>query len=175
MPRLLRVDSADPTFMELVRHLDAELAIRDGSDHAYYAQFNRIESIKYVVVAYDYDKAVACGAIKEFEAGSMPGAIEVKRMYTLPESRGKGIAAEVLAELERWSAELSFDRCVLETGLKQPEAIRLYKKSGYVRIPNYGQYVGMDNSVCFEKKLSLSNGPEYWPAWGSVGFERGDL
>lgn len=148
-----RTDSLHPNFIELVRHLDAELAERDGSDHAYYAQFNKIESIKYVVVAYENDKAVACGAIKEFEAGTMPGAVEVKRMYTLPESRGKGIAAGVLAELEKWAEELLFDKCVLETGLKQPEAIRLYEKSGYVRIPNYGQYVGMDNSVCFEKSL----------------------
>lgn len=153
MPQILRVDSADPKFMELVRHLDAELAERDGSDHAYYAQFNTIESIKYVVLAYENDKAVACGAIKEFEHGTMLGAIEVKRMYTLPTSRGNGIGAAVLAELEKWSAELLFDRCVLETGLKQPEAIRLYEKSGYVRIPNYGQYVGMGNSVCFEKTL----------------------
>lgn len=152
--KIERTDSSHPNFVDLVRHLDAELAKRDGSEHAYYAQFNKIESIKYVVAAYENDQAVACGAIKEFEAGVMQGAIEVKRMYTLPESRGKGIAAEVLAELERWAAELLFDRCVLETGLKQPEAIRLYEKSGYVRIPNYGQYIGMDNSVCFEKALA---------------------
>ena len=153
MIRIKRTDSNDAAFAELVRHLDAELADRDGSDHAYYAQFNKIENIKYVVVAYDSEKAVSCGAIKAFEPGTMAHAVEVKRMYTVPGNRGKGIAARLLAELEKWAAELGYDTCVLETGLKQPEAIRLYEKSGYMRIPNYGQYVGMDNSVCFEKVL----------------------
>lgn len=146
---ILRTDSTSRDFVELVARLDAELAERDGSEHEYYAQFNKIESIKHVVIAYDDGKAVACGAFKQFE----PDAMEVKRMYTLPEYRGKGIAALVLAELETWATELPCGRCVLETGLKQPEAIRLYEKSGYSRIPNYGQYVGMDNSVCFEKML----------------------
>jgi len=128
---------------------DRDLAVRDGSQHAFYARFNKIDAIKHVIVAYSDDQAVSCGAIKEFE----PGAMEVKRMYTLLEYRGKGIAAEVLHELERWAAELGCRQCVLETGMKQPEAIRLYEKSGYAVIPNYGQYIGMENSVCFEKKF----------------------
>ena len=74
-------------------------------------------------------------------------------MYTLPESRGKGIATKVLIELENWAAELSYEKCILETGKRQPEAIRLYTKNRYKLIPNYGQYVNMDNSVCFEKYL----------------------
>src|SRR5688572_23603294 len=146
---LIKTNSSDADFIELVRHLDAELEIRDGSGHAYYAQFNKIDAIKNVIVAYSDDTAVSCGAIKEFEAGAM----EVKRMYTLPDYRGKGIAAAVLNELEKWAAELGCGRCVLETGMKQPEAIRLYEKSGYSVIPNYGQYVGLENSVCFEKKF----------------------
>jgi GNAT superfamily N-acetyltransferase len=74
-------------------------------------------------------------------------------MYTRPGARGKGIASLVLAELERWAGELSYGRCVLETGKRQPEAIALYKKRGYTSIPNYGQYIGVDNSVCFEKEI----------------------
>jgi len=74
-------------------------------------------------------------------------------MYTLPDSRGKGVASLILAELERWAAELSYGKCVLETGKRQPEAIGLYKKRGYQLIPNYGQYTGVENSVCFEKVL----------------------
>jgi len=144
-----KTDSLNADFVKLVKHLDAELVIRDGSEHAYYAQFNKVDAIKHVIVAYSDDQAVSCGAIKEFE----PGAMEVKRMYTLREHRGKGIAAAVLNELERWTVELGCRRCVLETGMKQPEAIRLYEKSGYSVIPNYGQYIGMQNSVCFEKKF----------------------
>jgi len=79
--------------------------------------------------------------------------MEVKRMYTLPESRGKGISSKVLGELEKWATELSCKKCILETGKKQPEAIGLYKKNGYEVIPNYGQYAGIENSVCFEKDL----------------------
>jgi GNAT superfamily N-acetyltransferase len=74
-------------------------------------------------------------------------------MYTRPDSRGKGIASLVLAELERWAGELSYERCMLETGKRQPEAIALYKRRGYGIIPNYGQYVGVENSVCFAKEL----------------------
>lgn len=153
MIRIERTDFTNNDFAELVRHLDADLAIRDGDDHDYYAQFNKIDLIRYVIVAYIDGMAVSCGAIKEFEPYVMPNATEVKRMYTLPEHRGKGIAALVLAELEKWASEMGFEKCVLETGLKQPEAIRLYEKSGYSRIPNYGQYVGIDNSVCFEKMV----------------------
>lgn len=149
MIRLELTNSSNEDFVELVRHLDAELAERDGSEHAYYAEFNKIESIRHVVVAYDNGKAVACGAIKAFE----PGAMEVKRMYTLPESRGKGIAAEVLAELEKWAAELACIRCVLETGKKQPEAIRLYEKSGY-SFPTTGSTLGW-TTVSVLRKFSL--------------------
>ena len=149
MTLIIRTNSGNTDFVELVRHLDAELAERDGKDHSFYAQFNKIDMIKHVVVAYDDGQPVACGAIKEYE----PGTMEVKRMFTLPANRGKGIAARVLSELEKWAAEMNYSKCVLETGKKQPEAIRLYEKSGYKLIPNYGQYVGVENSVCFEKPL----------------------
>lgn len=147
MIRVTRTDSDDQDFIELVKHLDADLSARDGSEHAFYAQFNKIDRIKYVVVAYEDDHPVGCGAIKEYASDTM----EVKRMYTTPESRGKGVASTVLAELEIWAAELSYEKCILETGKKQPEAIGLYQKSGYKLIPNYGQYAEIENSVCFEK------------------------
>lgn len=149
MITLNRTDSENPDFIELVRHLDADLAERDGQEHSFYAQFNKIARIKYVIVAYENGQPVSCGAIKEYESNIM----EVKRMYTRPEWRGKGIASQVLIELEKWAAELSYKKCILETGKKQPEAIRLYEKNGYKLIPNYGQYAGVDNSVCFEKSI----------------------
>ena len=151
MIKLKRTDSAHQDFIALVRALDADLARRDGSDHSFYAQFNKIDKIKYVVVTYEDGKPVGCGAIKEFA----PGIMEVKRMYTLPESRGKGIATKVLDELEKWAAALGYEKCVLETGKKQQEAIGLYQKNGYRVIPNYGQYAGVENSVCFEKEVTF--------------------
>ena len=150
MITLTRTNSEHPDFIRLVHLLDADLAVRDGDEHAFYAQFNKIARIKYVVVAYDGGHAVGCGAIKEYA----PGIMEVKRMFTSPERRGKGIAGKVLAELESWAAELSNEKCILETGIKQTEAIRLYQKNGYTIIPNYGQYAGVENSVCFKKDIS---------------------
>ena len=149
MIKIIRTTSENKDFIDLVKLLDADLAERDGDDHAFYHQFNKIDIIKHAVVLYDNQKPLGCGAIKEFDATAM----EVKRMYTSPESRGKGIATKILSELEKWTEELSYEKCVLETGKRQPEAIQLYTKSGYKKIPNYGQYVGIENSVCFEKSF----------------------
>ena len=126
MLRIIRTDSDNQDFIQLVKQLDADLAKRDGDDHSFYAQFNKIDKIKYVVVAYEDHNPVGCGAIKKYS----PTTVEVKRMYTAPESRGKGIATEVVTELEKWAAELAYKKCILETGKKQPEAIRLYEKNG---------------------------------------------
>jgi putative acetyltransferase len=144
-----RTTSDNKDFRLLVRELDAELTIRDGEEHPFYDQYNKLDAIKYVVVAYDENNAVGCGAIKEFSSDAM----EVKRMYVPLEKRGKGIASAILKSLEHWTIELGYRKCILETGKKQPEAIALYKKNGYSIIPNYGQYVNAGNSICFEKLL----------------------
>jgi putative acetyltransferase len=149
MPTIIRTDSNNSDFIELVKLLDADLAVKDGEDHPFYAQFNKIDKIRYVVMAYENEKPLGCGAIKEYDAETM----EIKRMFVLPESRNRGIAAKILAELEGWASELSCTRCILETGKRQQEAIALYKKHGYESIPNYGQYAGVENSLCFEKEL----------------------
>lgn len=136
-------------FLKLVTLLDAELAVTDGDDHDFYDQYNKLDTIHSVVLLYEDENPVSCGAIKAYD----PQTAEVKRMYTVAESRGKGYAGKILLELEMWAAELGYKRCILETGVNQPEAIRLYHKSGYNRIPNYGQYAGVENSYCFEKLL----------------------
>ncbi|MGJ8683195.1 MAG: GNAT family N-acetyltransferase [Nonlabens sp.] len=147
--RLVRTDSHNEDFIALVKELDTYLAIADGEDHAFYDQFNKLDHIKNVVVAYKSHIPVGCGAIKKYDSRS----VEIKRMYTQPAYRGNGIASLILKELEKWSAELLFERCILETGSRQEEAIALYKKSNYEIIENYGQYTGIANSYCFEKKL----------------------
>jgi len=151
MIRLERTSSENLDFIELVKLLDKDLAISDGEDHEFYHQYNGIDTIKYALVAYNDDIPVACGALKQFNDATM----EIKRMYTLPKERGKGIATKVLTELEHWAKQLGFKRCILETGKKQPQAISLYKKTGYKIIKNYDQYAGIENSVCFEKLLSV--------------------
>jgi len=105
--------------------------------------------LRHVVVAYKKDAPVGCGAIKPYDDATM----EVKRMFVPLEHRGSGVAVAVLHELEHWAKELGFGKCILETGIKMPEAIGLYKKSGYSQIDNYGQYAGVASSVCFEKSL----------------------
>jgi len=149
--KTLRTTSENPDFQNLVEHLDAYLAIIDGDEHGFYDQYNKIDSLKNCIVIFDNEEAVACGAIKAFDEKSM----EVKRMFTLPEQRGKGLASAILNELETWTKELGYDKTILETGKRQTEAVALYQKCDYKIIPNYGQYAGVENSVCFEKILRL--------------------
>lgn len=147
MIEISRTQATHPDFIELVIELDKELAVRDGDDHEFYDQFNKLDKIEHVVIAHLSGSPVACGAIKKYDEKRM----EIKRMFVKPDCRGKGIAVTVLAELEIWAEELKYSGCILETGKNQPEAIALYKKCGYILIPNYGQYIGIENSLCFEK------------------------
>jgi GNAT superfamily N-acetyltransferase len=149
MIRTLRTNSEHRDFIQLVAMLDNLLSEMDGREHDFYNQYNKIDKIKHVVLAYFDELPVACGAIKEFD----PETMEVKRMFTSEIHRGKGIATRVLTELEKWTLELGYSKCILETGKRLPDSVRLYEKSCYRQIPNYGQYVQMENSICFEKKI----------------------
>ena len=144
-----RTNSDNLDFQKLVIELDKDLAIRNGDTNAFFAQYNKIDLIKHVVVAYEEEHAVGCGAMKEFEGTAM----EFKRMFVPLNKRGKGIARGVLEELQNWAKELGYKKCVLETGDKMPEAISLYIKSGFQIIPNYGQYINIKSSICFEKEI----------------------
>lgn len=144
-----RTNTQNEAFINLVVHLDHELAQRDGGQHEFYNQFNSISDIRYAVMAYRNKEPVGCGALKEFNVDS----IELKRMFVLPEARGYGVASKIIKFLERWARALGYKNCVLETGKRQPEAIALYTKNGYKVIPNYGQYKGVENSICFSKSL----------------------
>lgn len=150
MYTFIRTDSSNEDFKKLVSLLDKEVAIRDGEEHAFYAQFNTIENLKNVIVAYESRKAVGIGAFKEFKLQM----VEIKRMFVMACYRKNGIALQILQRLEDWATELNYSKCILETGKKQPEAIALYKKSGYEVVPNYGQYENVANSVCMQKEIS---------------------
>lgn len=148
--RIIRSNSDNPEFKELVQLLDLELKSRDGDLNSFYHQFNGIEALQEVLVLYEDERALACGAFKAFNSER----VEIKRMYVREESRGQGLAGAVLKELEAWAQELGFTALVLETGQKQSEAVQLYQKHQYQRIPNFPPYEGIENSLCFEKKLS---------------------
>ncbi|KFF06295.1 GNAT family N-acetyltransferase [Flavobacterium reichenbachii] len=149
MINIKRTNSDDIDFIKLVASLDQDLAIRDGEDHAFYNQFNKIDKIKHTIVYYENDIPVGCGAFREKESDKT----EIKRMYVHPDYRKKGIASAVLKELEIWAKEAGYTYTVLETGKNQPEAINLYQKLNYTIIPNYPPYEEMDNSVCMKKTL----------------------
>lgn len=150
MLKLLRTDYTNPDFIDLVKLLDAELRESDGDAHPFYAQYNKIENIRNVIVAYSDDVPAGGGAIKKYN----DEIAEIKRMFVKPEFRGQGISKNILKELESWAEELDFSECILETGKKQLAAIKLYQSSGYKVIPNYDQYAGAELSVCMKKNIS---------------------
>ena len=149
MIALIRTDSGNADFVKLVHQLNGYLKMMDGEEHAFYSQYNGIESLKNVIVAYVNSEPVGCGAFKKFD----DNRVEIKRMYTSSEHRGIGVASKILKELESWSQEMSYSTSILETGKRQIEAVQFYKKNNYKIITNYGQYLGKDNSLCFEKEL----------------------
>ncbi len=144
-----RTTSDHPDFVQLVDQLNKELRRRYGEQQKFFDQFNKLDTIKHAVVAYENEIPVGTGAIREFA----PDTMEIKRMFVPEDMRGSGVASVVLAELECWSKEMNYKKCILETGDRLAEAVRLYQKSGYLRIANYGQYKGVKESLCFGKDL----------------------
>jgi GNAT superfamily N-acetyltransferase len=149
MLKIIRTDSKNNDFIGLVELLDRDIAERDKTAHGRFGEFNTIEKLNHVVVVYDEYLPVGCGAIKKFDNCSS----EVKRMYVREEYRGKNFASKILQELEAWSKEMQFERCVLQTSHQHPEAIRFYKKNGYSSMDNYGVYASISDSLCFEKHI----------------------
>lgn len=146
--KLLKTNSNNSDFQKLTRLFDDYLVEIDGDEKDFFAQYNQIY-IDNVIVCYEDEIAVGCGAFKEYE----PTVAEIKRMFVLPEKRGKGIASTVLNALEIWAKENGFQNAILETSNQLTNAILLYQKSGYEVIPNYGQYIDVESSVCMKKIL----------------------
>lgn len=108
------------------------------------------DDASYLVVVLD-GRVVACGAVQHLDAATA----EIKRMYVRPAYRGRGIARQLLAALEEYALAAGHGVLRLETGTYLPAAIALYRSSGYLPIPVYGEYVGNPYSVCFEKRLPV--------------------
>ncbi len=149
MISFLRTQSENPDFKKLVVELDAILKILDGEDHVFYADLNQTAVLNEVLIAFENNAPVGCGAFRTYEENT----VEIKRMYVPELYRNKGIASKILAELEAWAKELGNTKCILETGILQVEAIGLYPKNGYEKIENYGNYKGVANSICFAKTI----------------------
>jgi GNAT superfamily N-acetyltransferase len=153
MYQIKESNSDHPDFKLLVKELDADLKIRDGEEHAFYAHLNATAILNHVVILYHDTIPVGCGALRPINEQQ----VEIKRMFVAPAFRRKGIASMILAALEKSAAQLGYSSCILETGKNQPEAIALYLKAQFQIIPNYGHYKDVANSVCFEKVLSSTN------------------
>ncbi|WP_231505146.1 GNAT family N-acetyltransferase [Cellulomonas sp. URHE0023] len=113
------------------------------------------EDIAAMVLVREDDAPVACGAIRDLG----DGVGELKRMYVVPEARGRGLSRQVLAELERVAQDKGFTRLVLETGVLQVQAMSLYMSAGYRSIPNFGEYATETSSRCFAKDLHAEPRP----------------
>lgn len=148
MQSLLRTTSHHQDFQKLTALFDEYLVDIDGDEKDFYAQFNQIY-IDNVILCYENDVAIGCGAFKKSDTQ----VAEIKRMFVPVEHRGKGIASKILYELEIWAIELGHTSCILETSFKLEIAIALYKKAGFEITENYGQYIGVESSVCMKKVL----------------------
>ena len=147
--KLKQTTNQDPDFIRLTRELDAELNARYGKAQEAYDGHNRIDPIDTALVGYVDGRAVACGCFKAID----PSIVEIKRMFVEETGRRNGLSTLLLEALERWAAGRGHESAILETGKGQPEAIAFYRKQGYTPIENYGPYVGIDNSVCMEKRI----------------------
>jgi GNAT superfamily N-acetyltransferase len=140
------------TARELIAELDAELsALYPPEANFFELDAAEVEGDKGVfLVARREGEPVGCGAFRCVDATSA----EIKRMYVRPTGRGKGIGRAILRELESRAQAIGIRRMLLETGTRQAEALVLYERGGYVRVPQFGRYVGApDTSLCFGKDL----------------------
>ena len=144
--QLLRTNSDNHDFKSLSALFDDYLVDIDGEEKDFFAFYNNVQ-LDTVLVVYENSEAVGCGAFKKFDENTA----EIKRMFIHPNHRNKGIASLVLTELENWASEFGFSSFILETSPKLTSAIAMYEKTGYQLIPNYGQYIGVENSICMKK------------------------
>ncbi len=146
---IIRTSSENPDFRMLINALDEDLYQRNGEAQLQYRQYNQVDRINHAVVVYVEGNPAGCGCYKRFDDQT----VEMKRMFVKLEMRGKHLAVQMLKELESWAVEEGNTAAVLETGHRQVEAIRLYTVAGYSLTQNYGQYVNMEDSICFRKEL----------------------
>lgn len=147
--RIIKTTSENKDFIALVAALDQSLWESYPQLKVDYWGNNIMELNPNVVIVYLNDVAVACACFKKYNENT----IEIKRMFVSVEFRGKGLAQNMLQELESWAKESGFSFAVLETLNKQKEAIGMYQKVGYVITDNYAPYVGLENSICMKKRF----------------------
>ena len=144
-------DGCNKDFIELCHKLDDFLNDLVGGEEnrIEYVQYNKLDDIHDVIVVYDNNIPVACAGFKKYN----DDCAEVKRVFVKEEYRGMGISKELMEMLEKQARKRGFRYFILESGEPLVSAMALYRKIGYRVIPNYGQYVDMNESICMKKKL----------------------
>lgn len=151
---LTRESPSGPEGLWLISQLSTELGELyddDGGANSFNPHDPLVPGAAFLVARIG-GQPVGCGAIRPLE----PGVGEVKRMFVLPEARGRGISRLILQAIEEFALEMGYRRLRLETGILQPEAIALYESAAYRRVARYGYYKDDPRSVCFEKELTIS-------------------
>ena len=146
---ILKTDSQNTDFIKLIKLLDDDLEERYGELQKQYEKHNKVDYINDVLIIYINRVPVACGAFKEYDIK----AVELKRIFVIKEHRRQGLSKLIINKLEELAINKGYKYALLETGIKQNEAINLYKNSGYNVIQNYEPYIGNTNSVCLKKVL----------------------
>jgi putative acetyltransferase len=150
---LVTLDSADPRALALMDAQHCELIALYGGDEGSTEAFDPESLVGGVLLGWEEaGELLLIGGLKPWHDAQ--GSAEVKRMYAVPGARGRGLSRLILAGLIAWARAHGVRRLMLETGDRQPEAIGLYSTSGFRRIPNFGYYVGLDASLCFELALN---------------------
>ena len=147
--KILNTDSKNIDFMKLIKLLDDDLNERYGNLQKQYDKHNKVDYINDVVIIYKDEIPVGCGALKEHNID----VIELKRIFVKKENRQQGLSKLIMSELEKLGISKGYKYALLETGIKQHEAIKLYENTGYEIIENYEPYIGNANSVCMKKRL----------------------
>lgn len=147
--RIREVAWDDPDAAALRERQEAEIRDRYEVDEPEPGVHPSAADMTCFFVGYVDDEPAACGGLRAIDAEHG----EVKRMYVVPEQRGSGLAVAVLSALEDDARARGWARVVLETGTKQPDAVRFYEREGYSSIPLFGDYIGEPTSLCFEKVL----------------------
>ncbi|HEY5584190.1 MAG TPA: GNAT family N-acetyltransferase [Ruminiclostridium sp.] len=147
--KIIKTENKNADFIKLIKLLDEDLVERNGELQKQFDKHNKVDHINDVVIIYRDNFAVACGAFKEHDIDS----VELKRIFVIREHRQRGLATLIVNELEESARIKGYKYALLETGIKQHEAINLYKNNGYDIIQNYEPYIGNIYSVCMRKTL----------------------
>ncbi|MGE9882494.1 GNAT family N-acetyltransferase [Blautia obeum] len=146
-----RTNGQNKDFIENCRRLDADLDQRVGKEiqRSKYEKYNQLDKINEAIVVYKNNVLVGAGSIRHYDEEN----VELKRIYISPACRGQGLGTKLVSLLIEWAKELGYQRVLLETGEKLTESVALYKKLGFERIPNYGPYENMPESLCMAKDI----------------------